>query len=224
MGIAYNPKIVTDGLVLLLDAANSKSYPGTGNTWYDVSSKGNHCVFSNLPTYANGAFTLNGTTNQGTITNNATLNFSSEQTVTMILKHTFTVGRRNPWDQAYGGYGTWTHEAGNGFNYFYGDAGVNGSPYTALGSGGGSTPTGVWGVFTIVRNTTDVRWYRNGSLLTVQANPYADLTATTPDIRIGNGYAGFWEGQMAAVYAYTKALTAQEVKQNFNATRGRYGI
>ena len=42
MGVNYNPKIVTDGLVLCLDAANKRSYPGSGSTWNDLSGRGNH--------------------------------------------------------------------------------------------------------------------------------------------------------------------------------------
>ena len=42
MATQYSPKIVTDGLVLMLDAANPKSYPGSGTTWYDLSGNGNH--------------------------------------------------------------------------------------------------------------------------------------------------------------------------------------
>ena len=53
----------------------------------------------------------------------------------------YTSGRRNPWDQAYGGYGTWTHEQGeSNINNYFGDAGSNTSPYTSgRGSGSGTT-------------------------------------------------------------------------------------
>ena len=56
MGIAYNPRVVTDGLVLCLDAGNVKSYPGSGTTWTDLSGKGNTGTLTNGPTYssANG--------------------------------------------------------------------------------------------------------------------------------------------------------------------------
>ena len=47
MGIAYNTSIVRDGLVLHLDAANRKSYPGTGTVWTDLSGKGNHGTLMN---------------------------------------------------------------------------------------------------------------------------------------------------------------------------------
>jgi hypothetical protein len=41
MAISYNPRIVTDGLVLALDAGNPKSYPGSGTAWTDLSGNGN---------------------------------------------------------------------------------------------------------------------------------------------------------------------------------------
>jgi hypothetical protein len=52
----YSPKIVTDGLVLYLDAANTRSYPGTGTTWSDLSRGGNNGSLINGPTFnsANG--------------------------------------------------------------------------------------------------------------------------------------------------------------------------
>ena len=46
MGTSYNPRIVTDGLVLCLDAANKRSYPGSGSTWNDLSGRGNHFTLS----------------------------------------------------------------------------------------------------------------------------------------------------------------------------------
>jgi hypothetical protein len=47
MGIAYNPRTITDGLVLCLDAANPKSYPGSGTTWTDLSGNGNNGTLVN---------------------------------------------------------------------------------------------------------------------------------------------------------------------------------
>ena len=44
MSLHHSPKIITDGLVLCLDARNTKSYPGTGTTWYDISGNNNHAT------------------------------------------------------------------------------------------------------------------------------------------------------------------------------------
>ena len=55
MGLIHSPRIVTDGLVLYLDAANNRSYPGTGTTWSDLVGS-NNGTLNNGPTFsgANG--------------------------------------------------------------------------------------------------------------------------------------------------------------------------
>ena len=51
MGLSYNPSSVSDGIVLYLDAANPRSYAGTGTTWYDISGNSNNATFVDSPTY-----------------------------------------------------------------------------------------------------------------------------------------------------------------------------
>ena len=46
MGIGYNTSVVRDGLVLYLDAANSKSYPGSGTTWFDLTGNNNNAILN----------------------------------------------------------------------------------------------------------------------------------------------------------------------------------
>ena len=52
MGLSHSPNIVTDGLVLCLDAANPRSYPGSGTSWLDLSGQGNNGTL-NGPTFSN---------------------------------------------------------------------------------------------------------------------------------------------------------------------------
>jgi len=64
MSISYNPRIVTDGLVLCLDVGNTKSYPGSGTTWTDLSGNGNNGTLTNGPTYSSsngGSLVFDGT-------------------------------------------------------------------------------------------------------------------------------------------------------------------
>ena len=64
MATNYNPTIVTDGLKVCFDAANPKSYPGSGTTWYDLSGNDNHGTLLNEPSFSSdkgGCFTLDGT-------------------------------------------------------------------------------------------------------------------------------------------------------------------
>lgn len=220
MGTRYNPGIVTRGLVLCLDAANPKSYTGS-STWYDLSGKGNHCVWNNTPTWSNGLYTFDGVANYGTITNNASLNFASNMTLMILMQSTATSGRRNPWDQAYGGYGTWTDEVGNSVTSYYGDAGSNTTPYQGRGV---TFAKNTWGLLCTTRDTTYHTWYKNATLTEQFAHGYSDLLTTSANIRIGTGYAGYFQGYMSIVLAYAATLTQEEVNQNYAALRGRYGL
>ena len=75
-----------------------------------------------------------------------------------------------------------------------------------------------------MRNSTEFKWYLNGVLSATNSNPYGTLANTSANITIGNGYAGYWQGDMSMVTAYTRALTDNEVAQNYNAIRGKFGI
>lgn len=222
----YSAPKADTGLVVYLDAGNPKSWPGSGSTWYDLSGKGNHCALTNSPTFSNGVANFDGTNNYGTITNNSTLDFSVGFTLMMFIKPTASTGRRNPWDQAYGGYGTWTDETdgfGSGTPYitsFFGDAGVNNTPYTGLSSA--IVPRNAWACMCTTRDTAYHNWYKDGVLSSNTAHIYGSLTATAANIRIGLGYAGYWQGAIGTILAYTRTLTANEVKDNFERYRARY--
>ena len=224
MSVSYNSSVVTNGLVLCLDAKNPRSYSGSGSTWYDVSGNGYNCAFASTPTWnSSGYFAFNGISNYGVITNTPTLNFSTAQTVLIVMNHNVTTARPNPWNQAYAGYGTWTHEGGGSMNYFYGNGGGDTSPYTALTSG--STPTNTWYGMCVTRDTSTVNWYLNNTNQTTMANPYGVLANTTQNIQIGLGYTGnYWLGNISMILAYNRALSSAEVAQNYNAYRGRYGV
>jgi hypothetical protein len=154
----------------------------------------------------------------------SSIDFSSGQTIEIWLRPDENdTNRRNPYNQAYGGYGTWTHEPGGSINYYYGDAGANATPYIGHDSS-----------FTVLQNelacvcstrdTTTSWWYKNGVQYNSYSHSYGTLTTDNNNIIIGSGYAGSYYGQIYAVKLYNRALTASEVSQNFNSLRGRYGI
>lgn len=226
MATIYSPNLVTRGIKLLLDASNSKSYPGSGSTWSDLSGNSNNCAWNAIPTFNTSGslsyFTFNGSTHYGTITNSDSLNFSQAQTLIMVLRHTYTSGRKNPWNQAYAGYGTWTHENGSNMSGYFGDGGGDNSPY--IGPGSAATPTSTWYVIGSVRDTSTYKWYMNGSLSSTTAHSYFNLATTSANILIGYGYAGYWQGDMAMVISYTTALSDEEMSQNYTALRKRLGL
>jgi hypothetical protein len=195
-----------------------------GSTWYDVSGRVNNATMYSLPSFSTstGYFTYDGSSNYGTVVNNSTLNFASAQTLMMILRHSYTSGRRNPWNQAYAGYGTWTHENGDNMSWYFGNGGGDNSPYVGLSSA--TTSRNVWNILATTRDTSTATWYLNGSATGTWSNPYGVLATTAANITLGYGYAGYWQGDMSRVLAYNRALTATEILQNYNVLKNTYGL
>ena len=220
--------IVTDGLILNLDAGFVSSYPRTSTTWYDLSGSGNNAtLFNSLNSNWNsgGYFDFDGIDDYASISYNSSMAaWATAQTIIFWEYHTFQDGtRRNFWNQAYGGAGTWTHEGGYNINYYYGNAASDNSPYTSINSS--TTLPNRWNMLVTTRNTSQVNWYVNNTNVGSASNLYGTLANTTSNITIGNGYTGTpWAGRIAIIQAYNKALTAAEVSQNFNAQKGRFGL
>jgi hypothetical protein len=196
------------------------------NTQAVLDLTNNNTVTATSLTYAsNGTFSFNGSNSLTVPYNPSLFTFNNEQTIIIWMKNEASVAaRRNPYNQAYGGAGTITHENNTNFNYFYGTSGVNNVPYTAHGS-----PFSVifneTAQIAITRNVSQTAWYKNGALGNTRANPYGATVVTgTSPLLIGTGYTTGVIGALYAVQIYNRALTAAEVQQNFVATRGRFGL
>ena len=211
MIISASDNIPGGNLVMHLDVRKVECWPGTGNILYDLSGNNNHATLYNTPVISGGFITWNGTNEYAQMSYNSNMaGWSSAQSVVMWLRHSFTSGRRNPWDQAYGGYGTWTHEQGNNINNYFGDSGSNTTPYTSGNSG--TTNRNQWNLLVTTRNTSQQKWYVNGNNTSTRGHSYSTLTATTRVVRLARGYAGYWQGHMGPVIAYDRVLSADEVK------------
>lgn len=225
MSVYAGPEIVNNGLVLALDAGNTKSYPGSGTTWFDLSGKNNHAVLSGTP-LSNKTSNFTGIEGATITFDAADFTFNYEQTIMIALRPTENdATRRNPYNQAYGGGGTWTHEPAGNFNYYYGTSGINDIPYVGVGSGL-TVVQNEWAIVATSRSSTSnfMRWYKNGILDTSTTAAYTQVTTGTQNITIGQGYAGAYIGNIDYVSIYNRALSTAEIQQNFNALRGRFGI
>ena len=216
MAVNYNPRIVTDGLVLALDAANTKSYPSNGgSTWYDLSGNNNNATLYNTPTFdsslGGGVITFNGSNESGLV---STLNFaSSDHTIMAIGKYNTASGRlissySNNW--VMGWHGTPTGY----IDRFYAGA------WVAQSSSSSSTD------FYCYAATGDIsgdtwKLYKNGSLFVSNSNGSIGPNQISLGRHATNEYSNC---SIGIVMAYNRVLTAAEIKQNFNAYRGRYGI
>ena len=86
MAVAGGPNIVEDGLVLALDAANKKSYPGSGTVWSDLSGNSNDGTLTNGPTFSSnnsGIFSFDGAND--IVVGPATVNSLSSTTMTISI-------------------------------------------------------------------------------------------------------------------------------------------
>ena len=83
MALAHSPSTVMNGLVLCLDAANSKSYPGSGDTWFDLSGRGNNGTLVNGVGYDSGnggSFSLDGVDDYSSVPSTNGLDLSGTST------------------------------------------------------------------------------------------------------------------------------------------------
>jgi hypothetical protein len=196
------------------------------NTQSILDLAGSNTITASSLTYAaNNTFSFNGS-NSITIPYNASWfpSMANEQTLIIWMKNTSSVtARRNPFNNAYGGAGTITHENDTNFNYFYGTGGSDTTPYTALTSSF-TVVVNETAMIAFTRTLTTVSSYKNGVFGNSMVNPYGACVVGTNPITIGSGYAGAFMGNLYAVQLYNRALTATEVSLNFEAMRDRYGI
>ena len=221
----YN-RVVTDGLVLYLDAGNPKSYPGSGNVWYDLSDKSAHMVLYNGPTFtSNGEksyIQFDGSNDYGLVT----VQVPDSATGDRCCFECWCYGPMLAGAMLMS-WGTSLHDIyiynnGIGFNSYNSDVyGVSTSPLI-----------NTWVHFT-------VNFYRNnytlGSIFVngVQQSLtfYLGSQNTSKSVfaggvmRIaagGDGYYGNW--RFNSVKVYNRALSSTEILQNYNATKSRYGL
>lgn len=233
--MSYNtgPKIVTDGLVLCLDAADRNSYPGSGSTWYDQSGNGNNGTLTNGPTFSSnnrGSIVFDGTNDyvQGQnyqITDYATINVWVNTTQTADIRPIFDINTiLNGGGLAIGwrsgtGVGTasvsWRDDAWSTGAYPYITSTTN-------------TRDGNWHMLTAVYDSVGAKLYID-SILEASSTRNSTLTQVGGQfIRIGllgnQTTTYYYSGKLALSQLYNRALSADEVRRNYNATKGRFGL
>jgi len=226
MAVGYNPRVVTDGLVLALDAGNTKSYPGSGTTWTDLSGNGNNGTLTNmdganLDSANGGSFTFDGTDEYVNCGNDSSLNVGNNITVNVW----FYVNQTASFDAIIAKVVN-DYSLGWELDNSSGTFRVTLRPSaTQINLVAGSLSVGNWYMGTMTFDNTTARLYLNGVQTgsTTTGGPVT-LNSTEP-LRIGGRVqTPNFEGNIAQVSIYNRALTASEIQQNFNALRGRFSI
>ena len=209
--------IITNGLVLRLDAANPRSYQSGSLIWNDLSG-------NNSGSLVNGpAFTISGS---GAIVFDGVDDYVSDSSIILNTYTDFTVNTWVKFNVASRYEVIWSAYTG----YF----GVLKFPNTIYFAVSGTTGAAASTTTTILNNV----WYnivavRSNGVSYLYLNGILEGTFTgavntggaTSEYRLGNYTTAYYlSGNVASNIIYNRALNQSEITQNFNATRARFGI
>lgn len=237
--VSSSANIITDGALMLIDASNVSSYPGSGTTWTDLSGNGNNTTLVNNPTYNQGqSFTFNGSNSYCT----SLFSFTSRP---FSINVWFSFNNISGWQTVVGqdtsqntAYGTLYFQKSNGNN-----TGVGGTTRTINAFGLSLVTTNsvevycfdpalikinTWYNYCVSVATDSIKLYRNGVLVT-NVNDSSTLATPVGTAVVAAGYYGnsivdYCNARVSSVSIYNRALSAVEIRHNYNALRGRFGI
>ena len=232
MGLTHSPRIVTDGLVFCLDAANELSYAGTGNTWTDLVG-GNNGTLTNGPTFSEenvGSLVFDGA-NDYIDLGNANPDYM-DSTYPNGLNISFTIKLSDPFPSTGDGRGVISRNSGgssdNAFNLsIQNDRRLRFwmTPYQPMFS---QTYLNVGEIYTCSINLDGAnlrkKWYISGLEEVDSSWIRPSSTAQHTNFDIGRWPAGGWyfSGNIYSVKIYNRSLSSEEIKQNYKALKGRF--
>lgn len=229
--LAKSSSPVTDGIVLYVDAGNISSYPQTGTTWYDLSGNGNDGTHVSGPTFdsSNGG-SIVYSNNYTTFYDPPSLSITPNATISVWFKNTSTsagwrglVAKRVQATDATN-YGINFNTLGSVQMYY------NNSGFKVLGENyAGNYETDVWynicGTFAQNGTNTDMIFYKNAVSIASSTQSGNLITNSTPLIVGATSATGeFLMGNIAVVQIYNRTLTSNEVQQNYDFYRARFGL
>jgi len=226
-------QIVETNLVLYLDAGNESSYNGVGTTWYDLSTGNHTCTLVNGPVFSSnngGYFDFDGVYDYGTIPNSSDFYFGTAEFTVEVWAMTEDI---NEDVQILCG----NHNAGIGGGwFFYGDD-TNGTMAfvntTQVDDTVFTQSQDTWYHFAVRRDANGLDFFRNNSAGSANVTFNDNITNNNLPLIIGNSHYFStlgqydiygWNGRIAQVRVYNRALSDAELTQNYNAHKSRYGL
>lgn len=232
MSYNFSPKIVTDGLVLYLDAANPNSYISGNTTWVDLSKRKNNCTLINGPTFNpinNGSVVFDGVNDEGIFPVLTDLQFlnRSPYTLSVFAK---IMSASNIF------HGLLNREYGaprNGYNLWFIRDNPNIIAIASERFGGTEQKVSFilldndscinkWNHYCVTYDGNDLKFYFNGEF---RNSVFADgnITNTTGTLQIARRQTTNGNCAISNIHIYNKALSVIEVQQNYSTLKGRYG-
>ena len=210
--------IVTNGLIFNLDPGNPNSYSGAGNTIYDLAGFGNTGTLTNGPIFSGlngGSYSFDGTNDTIVFTKNDIISGTQNFTIDAYINPVITTA-----EHIFGNYNGGNTNGLELYLYqgkvtlYYGGTFTFSNPVIYANN---------WYHVCVVRNINTTNIYINGILDTTGTN--STSVTTTRVYTIGNGFDYNTEafyGNISQVKIYNRALSATEIQQNYNATKGRF--
>lgn len=231
MAIGYNPVIVTNGLVLCLDAANVKSYPGSGTTAFDLTRSSYNFSMDNgasVNASNSGVFSFDGSDDYLNTTSIPSTFWNSGSWTVSLWAYFNNVDKNNGSagnDNSMIGHGT--SSANNGLHLTERIRRIHFGFYSNDLQSDQVLNSNIWYniVWRFSFGTKQKRIFLNGVQLA--SGGTVGYSGTGNDTRIGNvtySLSGDMDGFLNNILFYGRVLDETEIKQNFEALRGRYGI
>jgi hypothetical protein len=238
MAFSYSPRIISEDLVLYLDAANPYSYVSGSTVWNDLSRSQTSGSLINGPTFSSdngGSIIFDGTNDYIRVPNSTTIKPTNAITLSSWVKYTTLGSYSKTFSLDYRTDGTWAPPY---LAYELSLYSTTGRPYFSVTTSG--TLKSLQFDTSININT----WYNivgtyNGSVLNSYLNGVKNTSSTAAtglidygnslDLAIGqdspyNSVGEYFRGTMGNVSIYNRALTQDEILQNYNALKGRFGL
>ena len=239
MAFFFSPNVVTDGLVFAVDAANKKSYPGSGTTWTDLAGSNNGTLI-NGPTFDSGdggSIVFDGAndyaemgiatdfvpTNDMTI--DAWINIEAYDSCICMSPNT-AGGNEVIFYIPISTTSTWiAKRLSCTFDNSDGASGAWPTSNTDI-------PLSTWVHVCLVRDGANANFYYNGAADGTGTRGTGTLAyATGQPLYLGTDTDGgsfitgnYLEGKISNFKLYNRALSASEILQNYNALKSRFGL
>ena len=228
--------IIKNGLIFYADAKDTTSYPGSGTTWYDLSGNNNNMTLVNGVVFQSNNqsnFIFDGVSAYATCTNSTSSlsTVTNQVTLAILWKPT---GNFNIWSGLVGrsvagasGIGTWVLQNSNYYSgkiMFAYNTRINPSWDTNTVTASTIHIAGTWYYTVVTYDGTYVKFYSN-SLLTDSVNIGNIIFENSGSLDIAHDPPGgdeFLRGSIANIQVYNKALTQQEIYQNYNILKMNY--
>ena len=223
MSLSHSPLIVRDGLVLCLDAANPRSYPKSGTTWSDLKGSNDGTLTNmenNFDSANKGSLIFDGSNEYVARSNfiGTTSTFSVCHWIKLAANQTTRTIFSNYTSSNRGWVTGISDNSQNVVKFYLGNT-VHLYASSAL-------DINVWYLVSVTYDNGNPKIYINDTLNNSSSSATVVFGSTLYSNDIGRLGVGsqYFNGSIANVFVYNRALTASEVLQNYNATRGRYGI